>query len=157
MKIVIGADHGGFELKKSLLVSCAGVTLTDVGTLTAEGCDYPDYADAVAEAVSIGEADFGVLVCTTGMGMSMAANRFQNVRAALCRDEEDARIARGARQRHLDTWKLVECANKIAGVTPDTGPVGHAAVEENSGTCGFCHASMIPAEGVPWATGSAVM
>ena len=94
MKIVIGADHGGFELKKSLLVSCAGVTLTDVGTLTAEGCDYPDYADAVAEAVSTGEADFGVLVCTTGMGMSIAANRFQNVRAALCRDEEDARIAR---------------------------------------------------------------
>ena len=94
MKIVIGADHGGFELKKSLIASCPEATFVDVGTDAAESCDYPDYADAVAEAVAGGDADFGVLVCTTGMGMSMASNRFQNVRAALCRDAEDARIAR---------------------------------------------------------------
>jgi len=94
MKIAIGADHGGFELKKALTASCAEVEFLDVGTDSAVGCDYPDFADAVAEAVSGGKADFGVLICTTGMGMSMAANRFQNVRAALCRDAEDARIAR---------------------------------------------------------------
>ncbi len=94
MKIAIGADHGGFELKQSIIASCPEATFTDVGTGSAESCDYPDFADAVAEAVAGGEADFGVLVCTTGMGMSMASNRFQNVRAALCRDEEDARIAR---------------------------------------------------------------
>ena len=94
MKIAIGADHGGFELKQAIMASCPEATFTDVGTGSAESCDYPDFADAVAEAVSGGVADFGVLVCTTGMGMSMASNRFQNVRAALCRDEEDARIAR---------------------------------------------------------------
>ena len=94
MKIAIGADHGGFELKQAIIASCSEAAFTDVGTGAAESCDYPDFADAVAEAVASGAADFGVLVCTTGMGMSMAANRFQNVRAALCRDEEDARIAR---------------------------------------------------------------
>ena len=94
MKIVIGADHGGFELKRALVAAFPGADFADVGTDAAESCDYPDFADAVAEAVAAGEADFGVLVCTTGMGMSMASNRFQNVRAALCRDAEDARIAR---------------------------------------------------------------
>ena len=94
MRIAIGADHGGFELKRALVAALPGIDFIDKGTDAAESCDYPDYADAVAEAVAIGDAEFGVLVCTTGMGMSMAANRFQNVRAALCRDEEDARIAR---------------------------------------------------------------
>ena len=94
MKIAIGADHGGFELKQAIIASCPEATFTDVGTGSTDSCDYPDFADAVAEAVAGGAADFGVLVCTTGMGMSMASNRFQNVRAALCRDEEDARIAR---------------------------------------------------------------
>ena len=94
MRIAIGADHGGFELKLALVAAFPEVEFTDAGTFAAESCDYPDFADAVAEAVAAGEADFGVLVCTTGMGMSMAANRFQNVRAALCRDADDARIAR---------------------------------------------------------------
>ena len=94
MRIAIGADHGGFELKLALVAAFPEVEFTDAGTFTADSCDYPDFADAVAEAVAAGEADFGVLVCTTGMGMSMAANRFQNVRAALCRDADDARIAR---------------------------------------------------------------
>ena len=99
MKIVIGADHGGFELKNAIAASFADADFMDVGCSAAESCDYPDFADAVAEAVAAGKADFGVLVCTTGMGMSMASNRFQNVRAALCRDEEDARIARATTAR----------------------------------------------------------
>lgn len=94
MKIVIGADHGGFELKKAIVSLFTDAEFTDVGTHDAESCDYPDAADAVAEAVSCGTADFGVLVCTTGMGMSMAANKFQNVHAALCRDVKDATLAR---------------------------------------------------------------
>ncbi len=92
MKIAIGADHGGYELKQKLL-AIKGIAFTDVGG-GAEASDYPDYADAVAEAVACGEVDFGVLVCTTGMGMTMTANRFQNVRAALCRDVHDAEMAR---------------------------------------------------------------
>ena len=127
MKIVIGADHGGFELKKSLIASCPEATFVDVGTDAAESCDYPDYADAVAEAVAGGEADFGVLVCTTGMGMSMASNRFQNVRAALCRDAEDARIARahnGANvlclgQKRTDAATAVDILKAFVGTSVD--------------------------------------
>ncbi len=94
MKIAIGADHGGFELKKSIIASFAGAEFIDVGCTGPEACDFPDYADAVAEKVALGEADFGLLVCRTGMGMTMAANRFQNVRAALCLDPATAVLAR---------------------------------------------------------------
>ena len=94
MKIAIGSDHGGFELKKAILAKSTDAEFLDFGPESADPCDYPDYADDVAEAVARGEADFGVLVCTTGMGVTMAANRFQNVRAALCRDEKDAALAR---------------------------------------------------------------
>ena len=127
MKIVIGADHGGFELKKSLIASYPEATFVDVGTDAADSCDYPDYADAVAEAVAGGDADFGVLVCTTGMGMSMASNRFQNVRAALCRDAEDARIARahnGANilclgQKRTDAAAAVEILKAFVSTSVD--------------------------------------
>ena len=94
MKIAIGSDHGGYGLKRQIIENFKDAEFTDVGCDSPESCDYPDYADAVAEAVALGNADFGVLVCTTGMGVTMTANRFQNVRAALCRDAEDARIAR---------------------------------------------------------------
>jgi len=94
MKIAIGSDHGGFELKSKIVKMFTDAEFVDVGCSSPEPCDYPDYADAVAEAVALGTVDFGVLVCTTGMGVTMTANRFQNVRAALCRDAEDARIAR---------------------------------------------------------------
>lgn len=94
MKIAIGSDHGGFELKKAIIAKYKDAEFLDLGPETADSCDYPDYADAVAETVALGEADFGVLVCTTGMGVTMAANKFQGVRAALCRDEKDATLAR---------------------------------------------------------------
>ena len=94
MKIAIGADHGGFELKRNIIASYAGAEFIDVGCTGPEACDFPDYADAVAEKVALGEVDFGVLVCRTGMGMTMAANRFQNVRAALCLDSATAVLAR---------------------------------------------------------------
>lgn len=95
MKIAIGADHGGYELKGALLTALAGkAELIDKGTTSRESCDYPDYAQAVALAVAKGEVDFGVLVCTSGIGVSMTANRFQNVRAALCRTVDEAVVSR---------------------------------------------------------------
>ncbi|MBQ8125440.1 MAG: serine hydroxymethyltransferase [Kiritimatiellae bacterium] len=95
MKIAIGADHGGYELKGALLTALAGkAELIDKGTTSRESCDYPDYAQAVALAVAKGEVDFGILVCTSGIGVSMTANRFQNVRAALCRTVDEAVVSR---------------------------------------------------------------
>jgi len=95
MKIAIGADHGGYELKGALLAALAGkAELIDKGTTSRESCDYPDYAQAVALAVAKGEVDFGILVCTSGIGVSMTANRFQNVRAALCRTVDEAVVSR---------------------------------------------------------------
>ena len=85
MKVSIGSDHGGFELKGALVKALSGsYEMTDRGPADGKGCDYPDYAAQVAKDVALGAADFGVLICRTGMGMSMAANRFQNIRAALC-------------------------------------------------------------------------
>ena len=95
MKIAIGSDHCGFELKAALVKALAGAaTVEDKGTTSAESCDYCDYAVAVAKDVALGAADFGILICKTGIGMSMAANRFQNVRAALCATVESAQLAR---------------------------------------------------------------
>ena len=92
MKIAIGADHGGFELKASLMA--AFKDCKDFGCFDPEACDYPDFADDVAMAVVKGDADFGVLICRTGIGMSMAANRFQGVRAAVCRSVSEAEKSR---------------------------------------------------------------
>ena len=92
MKIAIGADHGGFELKARLMAAFRDCE--DKGCYDPEACDYPDFAVDVAVAVAKGDADLGVLVCRTGIGMSMVANRFHNVRAALCRTAKDAETAR---------------------------------------------------------------
>jgi len=95
MKIAIGADHCGVELKDFLVRGLSGeAVMVDRGTAGRASCDYCDYAVAVAKDVASGEADFGVLVCKTGIGMSMAANRFQNVRAALCATTEAAVLTR---------------------------------------------------------------
>ncbi len=85
MNISIASDHGGVELKAALVAALAGeATVVDLGPAEKASCDYADYAIKVALDVSSGKADFGILVCRSGIGMSMTANRFQNVRAALC-------------------------------------------------------------------------
>ena len=85
MKIAIASDHGGYELKSALIRALSGqATLIDKGPADKTSCDYPDYAQAVALEVAAGAVDFGVLICRSGIGMAMAANRFQNVRAATC-------------------------------------------------------------------------
>ena len=95
MKVAIGSDHGGVELKAELVKALSSAyEMTDFGPADTTSCDYPDYAIAVAKAVASGTADFGILICRSGIGMSMTANRFQNVRAAICANVETARVTR---------------------------------------------------------------
>lgn len=94
--VALGSDHAGFELKESLKrhLEERGLEIADFGTHSPESTDYPDYAQAVSQAVADGKAQFGVLICTTGIGMSMAANKVPGVRAALVADEETAVMTR---------------------------------------------------------------
>ncbi len=96
MKLAIASDHGAFELKQELVayLHSKGIQVEDLGTANSDSVDYPDYAAKVAEKVSRGEADAGVLACGTGIGMSIAANKFRNVRAAVVSDEYTARMAK---------------------------------------------------------------
>ena len=95
MKVAIGSDHGGVELKAELVKALSSAyEMTDFGPADTTSCDYPDYAIAVAKAVASGTADFGILICRSGIGMSMTANRFQNVRAAICANVETAKVTR---------------------------------------------------------------
>ena len=95
-RIAIGSDHAGFQLKEALKSYLESTTtaVTDMGTSSAEACDYSDYAQSVGEAVAAGRNDLGLLICATGIGMSMAANKVAGVRAALVRDERTASLAR---------------------------------------------------------------
>ncbi len=94
--LLIASDHAGFELKQTLKqrLTTLGVAFEDLGTHSIDSVDYPDYARRVAEAISKGEAERGLLVCGSGQGMAMAANRFRGVRAALPFDEQTARLSR---------------------------------------------------------------
>jgi RpiB/LacA/LacB family sugar-phosphate isomerase len=117
MKFAIGADHGGVELKDKIkkVLNGKGVTVEDVGTNSSDSVDYPDFAEQVSARVSEGDADQGILVCKTGIGMSMAANRFPHVRAALVHDADTARLAR----THNNANVLVvgsNSADKIDGI-----------------------------------------
>ena len=97
MKLAIGADHGGVELKQEIvkfLQSIKNIEVSDHGTTTRDSVDYPDYGRTVSEAVSQGTVDRGILICGTGIGMSIVANRFPRVRAALCHDNFTARMSR---------------------------------------------------------------
>ena len=96
MKIVIGSDHAGFEDKEKVKrqLDEMGVEYEDVGTNSAESVDYPIYAQKVAEKVANGEAEQGILVCGSGNGMQIAANKVHGIRAALAWNEETARLAR---------------------------------------------------------------
>lgn len=99
--IYIGADHGGFELKKVVVehLLAEGFAVQDCGTQDDNRVDYPDFAQRVCQLVTQGEGqDFGILVCGTGIGMSMSANRQRGIRAAVCSDTYCARMAR----RHND-------------------------------------------------------
>ena len=98
--IAIGSDHGGYALKQQLMkhLTDLGLEYKDYGTYSEESCDYPIYAEAVARAVAGGEAERGILICGTGIGISMAANKIRGIRCALCGDCYSAELTR----RHND-------------------------------------------------------
>ena len=104
MKIVMGADHGGYQLKNSLRdhLTEQGHTVIDLGC-QGERVDYPDYGQKVGETVAAGEADYGICVCGTGIGISIAVNKIPGIRAALCTNEYEAMMTR----RHNDANVLV--------------------------------------------------
>lgn len=95
-KIAIASDHGGWELKNSLIAyyQKKGIELEDMGTYSPESCDYPDIAAKLCEALLEGKAETGILVCGTGIGISIAANRYKGIRAALLYSDDVARLAR---------------------------------------------------------------
>ena len=111
LRVAIGADHGALELKKAVheFLSRKGHAVSDLGTHGTESVDYPDFAQAVGQAVGSSEADFGILMCTSGIGMSIAANRFPHVRAALVSNADDARLSR----RHNNANILCLGANHV--------------------------------------------
>lgn len=96
MKIAIGADHGGFRLKGEIieLLTEEGLNFKDFGTFSEDSVDYPDIALEVARAVQSGEFRRGILICGTGIGIGIAANKLRGIRAALCHDTFSARAAR---------------------------------------------------------------
>ena len=96
MKLVIGSDHGGYELKLELIehLKERGFEINDIGCNSTASCDYPIYAKALTEEITSGRADLGILVCGTGIGMSMAANKVDGIRAALCHDVFSAEATR---------------------------------------------------------------
>jgi len=111
MKISIACDHRGFSLKEELkeFLSKEGFTVEDKGPSNEESVDYPDFGSLVAQKVSKGSCDRGILICSTGIGMSIVANKFPHVRAALCADVETARQCR----EHIDANVLVLAGSRI--------------------------------------------
>lgn len=96
MKVAIGSDHGGLDLKETVIsvLQGLGIEVDDLGTHDRNSCDYPDYAQKVSEGVASGAYERGVLICGTGIGMSIAANKVQGIRAALCNEVYSAQMAR---------------------------------------------------------------
>jgi ribose 5-phosphate isomerase B len=119
--VVIAADHGGFRLKNILAkeIERLGFAVTDLGVFDDESVDYPDLAEALVKVILTGTAERGVLICGSGIGMSIAANRFKGIRAALCHDECTARLSR----LHNDSNILV-LGERVLGETVALGILG---------------------------------
>lgn len=115
MKVAIGCDHAGMEMKNEItpLLEELGIEWQDFGTKSEESCDYPEYGEKVSEAVSNGTMERGILICGTGIGMSIVANKFPGVRAALCSEDYSAKMSR----LHNDANVLVLPGRIIDGNT----------------------------------------
>lgn len=113
MKIAIGSDHGGFELKEAikLFLEEEGVDYEDYGTYSMESVDYPDFGKRVGQAVLDGEADRGIVICGTGIGISIVANKLKGIRCALCSDTFSARMSR----EHNDA-NVLALGGRVLGV-----------------------------------------
>lgn len=96
MLVAIGSDHGGFHLKAEIITHLEeqGITYHDFGTYSTDSVDYPDISSSVAKAVAAGEYDRGIIICGTGIGVSIAANKVKGIRAALCHDVFSAQMSR---------------------------------------------------------------
>ena len=96
MRVALGSDHGGYDLKQEVIgyLKEKGIAFKDFGCMGKESCDYPEYGRAAAEAVAGGECDMGIVICTTGIGISIVANKVKGVRCALCADTVSARLTR---------------------------------------------------------------
>ena len=96
MKIAIASDHGGFDLKAQLMsyYQKKGLALQDMGTYSSDSCDYPDIAEKLCQAILAKEYEMGILVCGTGIGISIAANRYKGIRAAVLYSDDVARLSR---------------------------------------------------------------
>lgn len=103
--IAIGADHGGFELKEKVtaFLDQQGIAYKDFGAYSTDSVDYPDYAKKVGKAIQTGECEQGILICSTGIGIGIAANKMKGIRAALCHDLMTARLTK----EHNDSNVLV--------------------------------------------------
>lgn len=110
--IAVGSDHGGFELKQAVMrhLDERGIEYKDFGTYTTESCDYPVYGEAAARAVASGECERGIVICSTGIGISIAANKVKGIRAALCGDCYSAEYTR----RHNDA-NILALGAKVMG------------------------------------------
>ena len=119
MKVSIGADHRGFEMKRVLAEDLrkAGHAVEDRGTHTPDACDYPDIAKIVARDVASGRAERGILICMSGIGMAIAANKVGGVRAGLCHSVRSARLSR----EHNDANVLVIAAGEVSGAEGESG------------------------------------
>ena len=121
VKIVVGSDHAGFELKQIILehLSERNMNYEDFGTNCLDSVDYPDYAKKVAEEVNSKDLIMGILVCGSGQGMAMTANRFKNVRAAICHNSDVAKVTRQHNDanvlclgsRFIDMSEAIKCVD----------------------------------------------
>ena len=109
--IAIGSDHGGYALKEHIkaYLTSKGITCLDVGCNSPESCDYPIFGKAVGEAVASGQCEKGIVICTTGIGISISANKVKGIRAALCADSFTAEMTR----RHNDSNVLAMGAGVV--------------------------------------------
>lgn len=126
MQIAIGSDHGGYKLKEEIkrYLEKKGYTYKDFGCNSEESCDYPDYGFPVSEAVAKGEYDRGILICKTGIGMSIIANKVKGIRAALCNTSEIAKKSREHNDANVLVLAAVIDALKIVDVWLNTNFLG---------------------------------
>lgn len=96
MRVALGSDHGGYGLKQEVMkyLKEKGIEYRDFGCMDTISCDYPEYGSAAAKAVAAGECDRGIVICTTGIGISITANKIKGIRCALCSDTVSARLTR---------------------------------------------------------------
>jgi ribose 5-phosphate isomerase B len=147
MKIAIGNDHAGLQAKQRMRDRLAqqGHAVTDCGTGATDSVDYPDFARAVAEAVAAGRAERGILVCGTGIGMSITANKVRGVRAAKCNDPYEARMSRA----HNDANVLCLGARVVDASVMDEIVDGFLRTDFEAGRHARRVEKMMEAEGHP--------